>query len=395
MEKSIKDAIEHLSSQKKRPSMEEIFNVIKRQDECLEMECFKEVFDDCLDREKIKKRRGKDSYYVEKDEEEEENKETKSYDESYDENNDKVRDIFLEKDVIAKEERDLMDIIRNNIYGEKSRQEGYIQELKDNIKFLKEELTTKNNQIFKLLAIIEDRKIVETRTEHCVNVAELYDAKKQFNDTRGNTINDVSIKNKRSRKNELIAMDANYTNHIEDNEHSDGENNNGVTNKVEIIGDSLLNGLIDDKLSRNNTIKTRKHSGCTTKDLKHHIMPTIDKKPKIIICHAGSNDLTNDIDTIENYQTIINRIKRKTPYTKIAISSVIKRFDHKNIEMKVVDLNMQLKKLCNDNLIDYIDNDNIDESCLSARKLHLINKGNAYLASNFIRYVKSKAQPNY
>ena len=74
----------------------------------------------------------------------------------------------------------------------------------------------------------------------------------------------------------------------------------------------------------------------------------------------------------------------------MAISSVIKRLDRKNIDKKVITLHEKLKKLCEENHIDYINNDNVDESCLGERKLHLGTKGNAYLASNFIKYVKSR-----
>ena len=88
---------------------------------------------------------------------------------------------------------------------------------------------------------------------------------------------------------------------------------------VEIIGDSILNGLVDRGLSKNGNIKTRKHSGCTTRDLKHHVIPTIEKKPSGIIIHVG-NDLTNDVETIANYKYIIEKIKKKSPHTKIAIS---------------------------------------------------------------------------
>ena len=89
---------------------------------------------------------------------------------------------------------------------------------------------------------------------------------------------------------------------------------------------------------------------------------------------------------------IINRIKKKSPFTKIALSSVITRKDRKHIENKVTDLNIKIKELCEENLVDFIDNSNIDESCLGEQKLHLGKKGNAYLASNFIKYVKSKSQ---
>ena len=119
-------------------------------------------------------------------------------------------------------------------------------------------------------------------------------------------------------------------------------------------------------------------------------MKTIENKPNLIIFHVGTNDITNNVDTIANYQVVINKIIKKSPQSNMAISSVIKRLDRKNIDKKVITLNEKLKKLCEENHIDYINNDNVDESCLGERKLHLGTKGNAYLVSNFIKYVKSR-----
>ena len=110
--------------------------------------------------------------------------------------------------------------------------------------------------------------------------------------------------------------------------------------KVEIIGDSILNGLVDKGLSKNGNIKTRKYPGCTTSDMKHHVIPTIQKHPAAIIIHAGTNDITNDVESITNYKFIIDKIKRKSPHTKIAILSLTLRKDRKNIENKVVKLNL-------------------------------------------------------
>ena len=101
-----------------------------------------------------------------------------------------------------------------------------------------------------------------------------------------------------------------------------------------IIGDSLLNGIVDDKLSKNNRIKTVKHPGCTTNDLKFGVIKSIENKPSIIICH---------VDTISNYKVVIEKIIKKSPSSKIAISSVIKRVDRKNLDKKVTALNENLK----------------------------------------------------
>ena len=133
---------------------------------------------------------------------------------------------------------------------------------------------------------------------------------------------------------------------------------------------------------------TVKHPGCTTNDLKFDVIKSIESKPSIIICHVATNDITNNVDTISNYQVVMEKIIKKSPSSKIAISSVIKKMDRKNLDKKVTALNEKLKKFCDVNKIDFINNDNLDESCLGQKKLHLSKKGNAYLASNFIKYVK-------
>ena len=78
---------------------------------------------------------------------------------------------------------------------------------------------------------------------------------------------------------------------------------NEIGNKVVIIGDSLLNGIVDDTLSNNNRIVTVKHPACTANDLKF---------------------------------------------------DVIKRMDHNNLDKKVTALNEKLKKFCDVNKIDLL-----------------------------------------
>ena len=63
------------------------------------------------------------------------------------------------------------------------------------------------------------------------------------------------------------------------------------------------------------------------------------------------------------------------------------RHVQKKMEEKVLQLNSDIKKLCEENLIDYICNKNIDNSCLGKGKLHPNKKGKAYLAKTFISYI--------
>ena len=92
------------------------------------------------------------------------------------------------------------------------------------------------------------------------------------------------------------------------------------------------------------------------------------------------------IDTIQNIQTIVNRSKRRAPNTKIAISSVIVRKDRAPFAKQIVDLNKDLKMFAQDNLLDFICNDNIDETCLGIKRVHLNKKGNSFFVKNLINY---------
>ena len=58
-------------------------------------------------------------------------------------------------------------------------------------------------------------------------------------------------------------------------------------------------------------------------------------------------------------------------------------------ENEVVKLNIELKAFCDVNLLGYINNDNIDESCFGVKKLHLNKIGHEYFAKKLINYKKS------
>ena len=92
------------------------------------------------------------------------------------------------------------------------------------------------------------------------------------------------------------------------------------------------------------------HSGATSEDIIEKIKPVIKMKPDLIIIHIGTNDVTKNVDTIINLQTIINRVKKKTATTKIVISSILQRHDRPNIENKVTTLNQDIKTLCDEKL---------------------------------------------
>ena len=123
--------------------------------------------------------------------------------------------------------------------------------------------------------------------------------------------------------------------------------------------------------------------------MKSFIVPSIRKQGDVIIIRCGCYDIgTNDIETINNLQSVINKVRKQSANTKLAISSVFTRSDVKGFDKKVKELNIKLKTLCNDNLIDFISNDNISEKCVGVKKLHLSKSGTSIFARNLIEYMK-------
>jgi len=65
-------------------------------------------------------------------------------------------------------------------------------------------------------------------------------------------------------------------------------------NTTVIMGDSMLAGIDEEKLKVNyKNIKVRYFPGASINDMKHYSIPILNKKPKNIILHIGTNDCKN------------------------------------------------------------------------------------------------------
>ena len=84
---------------------------------------------------------------------------------------------------------------------------------------------------------------------------------------------------------------------------------------------------------------------------------------------------------------ILKQVKKLSPDTKVAFSSIVTRKDEKDISKTVQNTNSRLKNYCSQKNIDFIQNSNIMEEHLGIKKLHLNKKGNSLLANNFLRYL--------
>ena len=108
-----------------------------------------------------------------------------------------------------------------------------------------------------------------------------------------------------------------------------------------------------------------------------------------MIVHAGTNDITNGINSLNCPKKIIKKVKQISPNTKVVFSSLITRKDKKDLDKKVVEVNSRLKDFWAQKNIYFIDSMNIKEEHLGNKKLHLNKRENTVLANNLLKYLKS------
>ena len=167
-------------------------------------------------------------------------------------------------------------------------------------------------------------------------------------------------------------------------------NSSTVKKEVFIIGDSLIKYVNGQEASRNDSVKVRSHPGAISDDFIDYVRLTVRKKPNLIIIHSGTNDTQNNINTLQKIRKVIFSIKDydTDDNMKIALSSIIHQSDH-DFEDKINETNRKLENLFKGKSMIFINNSNIDSTCLNRSKLHLNKSGTSLLIKNFSKAVNS------
>ena len=161
---------------------------------------------------------------------------------------------------------------------------------------------------------------------------------------------------------------------------------NTIKKKVIVVGHSIRKFLRFDELSTSErSVTAMKHPGCSTEDMTDYIKPIARKKPDTILLHVGTNDLTKGINTMKNVRKCVEAIREldNSENIQIGFSSIMHRSD-KDFSKEISELNVKLKKYCLGRGFIYIDNDNVNESCLNNSKLHLNKKGTNLFSKNIL-----------
>ena len=134
---------------------------------------------------------------------------------------------------------------------------------------------------------------------------------------------------------------------------------------VFIAGDSIVQHVHGWELSdAKQRVAVKSFSGSKTEDMADYLKPLMRKTPDEIIVHVGTNDVKDDTKSAEVVAAGIlnlgNQIKDKLPNTKVSFSSLIVRKDKTSVLNKINNINVILKRVCDQNNWTYVDHNNID-----------------------------------
>ena len=320
--------------------------------------------------------------------------------------------------------KDTEDLIRNELLRnkytlpEKSSDEIYKKE----INMLRAELKSKDFMIKDLLQTIKEMKTksasVQTNTlrmssseanllpaNNSVAIEDVCNNNDEIVHTNGEIIipdkkdiNDNLFK--KSMQNQLEEVIREKKEKFYELKNSDNKNSEPVaTNNKEkrkenirggttiIIGDSILNGIIQERLSRKGrVVKVHNFRGATVDDMKPHVILLLFKEPSFIIIHAGTNDapyLTSR-KILDNLITLKSFITDKLPNCKVVISTPTLRTDDGKAVLTVSQLTNHLLQLD----IDIIGNRNINARNPGNKGLYLNPTGTSHLAKNLLSSIK-------
>lgn len=98
------------------------------------------------------------------------------------------------------------------------------------------------------------------------------------------------------------------------------------------------------------------------------------EKTNTVIIHAGTNDLTNRVKTMNKMEKLVQYIRKndKDKSIQTVFSGIIYRAD-RGLEKEINSTNDRSKSHCSGNGFIFVDNYALNESCLSNGKL-LVNK---------------------
>ena len=153
-----------------------------------------------------------------------------------------------------------------------------------------------------------------------------------------------------------------------------------------LVGDSMVKRIQGWKLGKEvgHTVVVKSFSGTTTSEMKHYLKPTLEKNPHQIILHVGTNYLRDrdPCEVAENIVDLARKIETESN-AQVIISELVSRSDNVSNE-SVKSVNKKLLKFCKQNW-QLVQHGNITRNGLNKSGLHLNDRGNNVMFSNFVK----------
>ena len=94
---------------------------------------------------------------------------------------------------------------------------------------------------------------------------------------------------------------------------------------------SMLNNINRSGLSKSKKVDVLNIPGATSGDAVDKIDDVLEGKPELLIVCVGTNDLTNNINLLNNAKKIVNKVKKTSLDTVLSFSNIIvRRRDKRN-----------------------------------------------------------------
>ena len=144
-----------------------------------------------------------------------------------------------------------------------------------------------------------------------------------------------------------------------------------------------------------------KYPGAFSIDIINHLKPCLRKAPGKIIIHAGTNDITNNVNYLSNVKKIVKLVRETSKGTKLCFSCNICRTEIKDIDGRINEANSHLESYCKQQNLSFIkgaqkcnigriwvNNKNINKFDLAAKVLHIKERGSKKLAKKFVEFIE-------
>ena len=205
----------------------------------------------------------------------------------------------------------------------------------------------------------------------------------------------ISTENEHHRVNSLLLGKENSKDKEKKNDEKEKpELKNSVVKNTLILGASIIKNVDGWRLNRRmkSIVSVCSISGGTTKAMKHHVMGCLeDESSDTTLLYLGTDDLRSEELAEKNASKIINvALSAKNTKNTVYASGLTVRnnkYDRKGKEVNII-----LKKNCNDKNLSFIDNGNIKPRMVNKSRFHLNEYGTTQLVSNFCCTMKKGQQ---